>query len=253
VNNLAKKEGVNFEKYVELRAQIRNTHYLQWELLNEKILELIQKTEEITPEIIDDIKEAYDDLTQGIISSVFPTDFPAPRNFNQLEKMELPLLDSIPEAIRKMFNKLFKAYLKNSINNSLVPDESLYNLLTKFNHENTELRYPDRQTNPYLNPRYHRSRDHNYNWRKKAVDEFYPYYDGVLTTLSTIRNFQTHKEDAFTSSKFDLARRKVSEPISEIENPGNYVVLSNLVILSVYEFIEILQIWIDTQVRKKKT
>lgn len=64
-----------------------------------------------------------------------------------------------------------------------------------------------------------------------------------------MRNFQTHKEDAFTSMQFDLAKRKSSEPISSVENPGNYLVLSNCVVLCVYAFLEILQIWIDTQVR----
>jgi hypothetical protein len=43
-----------------------------------------------------------------------------------------------------------------------------------------------------------------------------------------------------------------SRPISGIESPGNYLVLSGLVILSIYAFIEILQRWIDTQIRLGK-
>jgi len=249
VINLAKKESANFEKYVELRIKVRDTHYLQWELLNEKMLELIEKTEQVTPDIIDDIKIAYDYLIQGIIPSIFPTDFPTPKNFNDLQEKELSLLDTIPEALRKMFNKLFKAYLKNSVNNPLLPDDTLFKLLTRFNNENAEFRYPNQTTNPYLDRRYVGTRNPNYIWQKKVADEYYPYYDGVLTLLSSIRNFQTHKEDAFTSSHFELAKRKVAEPISGVKNPGNYVVLSNLVILCVYLFIEILQIWLDTQVR----
>lgn len=64
-----------------------------------------------------------------------------------------------------------------------------------------------------------------------------------------MRNFQIHKEDAFTSARFELAERKVTDPISGIENPGNYLVLSSSVILSGYAFIEILQIWVDTHIR----
>jgi hypothetical protein len=40
--------------------------------LNEKILALIQITEDVTPEIVDNLK-AYDSLLQGVILSVFPT------------------------------------------------------------------------------------------------------------------------------------------------------------------------------------
>ncbi len=242
-------EVSDFEKYIDLRVQIRDSHYLQWELLNDKILSLIEQTNDVTPEIIEDIRIAYDGLADGIIPTMFPVNFPIPKNFKELRQIETPLLEYIPESIRKLFNDLFRAYLKNSINNQLIPDETLYNLLTKFNNENAELRYPVPRSNPYLSPQYRRTNSSNYDWRKKATDEFYPHYDGVLTLLSSMRNFQTHKRDAFTSSKFELAKRKIVEPISGLDNPGNYVVLSNLVILSVYAFIEILQIWIDTQVR----
>ena len=52
-------------------------------------------------------------MSQAIIASVFPSDFPPPKDFNELEEIELDLLEKIPEELRKMFNKLFKAYLKN--------------------------------------------------------------------------------------------------------------------------------------------
>lgn len=240
--------NTHFEKYVQLRIMIYNSHSLQWELLDEKILYLMKQIEDATPEIIEDIKKAYDILSQVIIPSLFPTDFPLPKNFEELSNLETDLLERIPEAIRKTFNILFKAYLKKSVNNALVPDESLFNLLTKFNNENAELRYPNNRPNPYLSQKY-KPRNSYYDWRKKATDEFYPYYDGFFNLLSTIRNFETHREDAFTSAQFELAKRKLVEPVSGIGSPGNYLVLSNLVILSSYAFIEILQIWIDTQVR----
>ena len=244
-----KAKKINLEQYVELREKIRDSNYLVWENLNEKILELIETTENLTPEIVEDIKKAYDDLVQGIIPSVLPVDFIKPKTFQELEMHEITLVENIPEAIRKMFNKLFKAYLKNSTNNPLLPDETLYNLLTKFNNENVELRYPNNSSNPYQNQAYRRARQQGYNWKSKAADELYSYFDGLLTMLSNIRNFQTHKEDAFTSTQFELAGRKVSDPLSGISNPGNYIVLVNIVILSTYQFIEILQTWVDTQAR----
>jgi hypothetical protein len=250
---MLKKENSNFEKYVELRTKIRDSHYLQWELLNETILDLIQKTEDVTPEIIDDIKKAYDFLSQGIILSMFPTDFPPPKTFDELQEMELPLLEKIPQAIKKMFNRLYRAFLKTSINNYLMPEESLHNLQMKFNNENAEIRYSNNQTNPYLNPKYTKMKGSYYDWRKKTCDEYYLYYDETINLISSIRNFETHRDDAFASAQFDLAKRRMVEPISGIESPGNYLVLSSLVILSVYTFIEILQLWLDTQTRIGKT
>ena len=171
---------------------------------------------------------------------------------NELQDMELPLLEKIPQAIRKTFNRLFRAYLRNSVNNFLMPKESLRNLQIKFNNENAELRYPNSKTNPYLNPKYTKTKPPYYDWKKEATDEFYLYYDDVITLISSIRNFETHREDAFASSQFDLAKRNVVDPISGIESPGNYLVLCNLVVLCAYSFIEILQVWIDTQTRLGK-
>ena len=249
MNNLSEKDNLDLQNYLSLREKICDTNLQVWTRLDQKIIELIDQTRKISPEIIDDINKAYDHLSQGIVPNILPTSLENPKDFKEFRDNEISLLEAAPEALRKMFNKLFKAYLKNSINNQLVPDEKLFDLLTKFNNENAELRYNDPKTNPYQNKNYKRTRDPKYDWRKKAADEFYPYYDGVLTMLSSIRNFQTHKEDAFTSSKFELAKRKIIEPVSKIDHPGSFFVLSNLIILSAYEFIEILQIWIDTQVR----
>ena len=243
-----KENKLNFNQYIELRNNIKESNLQIWEILNMKIYELIQQTEEFNPEIIDDINKAHDDLTLGIVPTVMPIDFPEPKSFSELEKNEMQLAENIPEAIRKMFNKLFKAYLKNSANNSLEPDETLYNLLTKFNRENVELRYPNENSNPYLNRRARQAQFQD-QWQKKAADELYLYFHGFLTMLNNIRNFQTHKEDAFTSTQFEKANRKISEPLSGISNPGNYIVMVNLVILATYQFIEILQVWIDTQNR----
>ncbi len=184
---------------------------------------------------------------------MFPTDFSPPKNIEDLRVIELTLLKEIPEQLKKVFNWLYRSYLNNSLNNFLLPKESLRDLQIKFNNENAELRYPNSQRNPYLDPNFVKKQRHNYDWRREAPNEFYLYYDDVISLISTIRNFETHKEDAFVISRFNLAKRKVIDPMSGIESPGNYLVLSNIVILSVYAFIEIMQVWIDTQTRLGKS
>ena len=273
---MTNKEISNFKRYLDLRVRVKDTQTLIWESLNDKIIELMKTTEEITPDVSENIKEAYDILSQGIIPSIFPTDFPISKDFKELQSIENELLRYIPHALKDMFLKLFKGYLKNSCKNASEPDDSLHNLLEKFNRENIEIRYQNVQNNPYTtrsrrnnnqnnpyttrsrrnnnqnNPYTTRSRRNNnqsMDWRKKAKNELYEYYGGVIDVLNNMRNFQTHKEEPFFSGMFDLAKRKLSEPISGIDHPGNYITLANLVIFSVYEFIEILQVWIDTQVR----
>ena len=244
---MTNKEISNFDRYLNLRVRVKDTQTLIWESLNDKIIELMKTTEEITPDVSENIKKAYDDLSQGIIPSIFPTDFPIPKDFKELQSIENELLRNIPHALKDMFLKLFKGYLKNSCKNALEPDDSLYNLLEKFNRENIEIRYQNVQNNPYTT-RSRRDNNQSMAWRK-AKNELYEYYGGVIDVLNNMRNFQTHKEEPFFSGMFDLAKRKLSEPISGIDHPGNYITLANLVIFSVYEFIEILQVWIDTQVR----
>ncbi len=244
---MTNKEISNFDRYLILRVRVKDTQTLIWESLNDKIIELMKTTEEITPDVSENIKKAYDDLSQGIIPSIFPTDFPIPKDFDELQRIENELLRNIPHALKDMFLKLFKGYLKNSCEHALEPDDSLHNLLEKFNRENIKIRYQNVQNNPYTT-RSRKDNKQSMDWRK-AKNELYEYYGGVIDVLNNMRNFQTHKEEPFFSAKFDLAKRKISEPISGIDHPGNYITLANLVIFSVYEFIEILQVWIDTQVR----
>lgn len=249
---MTNKENSNFEEYIKIRTIIRDSHHWQWELLNVKILDLIEKTEDLSPEIIEDIKEAYDLLAEGIIPSIFPNDIKQPKDFTELQRIELSLLKNIPNEIKEMFNILLKAYLKNSTNNPLNTDDNhLWNVVVKFNNENADLRYPDRNTNPYLD-RYWKIKDLTYDWRRDAKNEFGIYYQETLKFLSSIRNFQAHKNDIFTSRQFDLAKRNIVDPISGIKHPGNYLLLCNAVIIFVYAFVEILQIWIDTQIRVQK-
>jgi hypothetical protein len=255
VINTEESSNLSFKEYVDLRSVMRECHLRQWSALNGKIMDLIQKTEDLTPEVIEDVKDAHEFLSDYIIPTIFPDKDPDPKNFDELKRMEMSHMESIPEALRKLFNKIFFAYLKTSTNNALTPEEPLYILMNKFNNENAEKRYPetsDPKMNPYLYTENEWSGDQKRDWRKKANYEFYHYYDGVLSMLNSMRNFQIHKEDAFPKKQFNKLDRKISDPISGIENPANYLVLGYTVILSIYTFIEILQIWVDTHVKISK-
>ena len=44
-----------------------------------------------------------------------------------------------------------------------------------------------------------------------------------MSLLTSIRNFETHKDDAFPSAQFELAKRKLAEPISGLSKAtGKY-------------------------------
>ena len=41
-------------------------------------------------------------------------------------------------------------------------------------------------------------------------------------------------------------KRKIQDPISEIESPANFVILTSILVLISYQFIEVMQTWLDT-------
>ena len=79
------------------------------------------------------------------------------------------------------------------------------------------------------------------------------YHEGVLEHIMSTRNFETHYTDVNSRNRFERAGRKFFDPLTEIEYPGNYILLAGLTVSCVYEFIELLQIWLDSNVIRKKS
>ena len=93
-----------------------------------------------------------------------------------------------------------------------------------------------------------------YDWTKspKIAFEFMEYHRGVLDHLVANRNFDEHHDDNNALKLFNEAGRTIIDPLTEMEHPSNYILLAGLTINCVYEFIELMQIWIDSNNIQKK-
>ena len=253
----------DLQKYIRLRNNVREQNLFIWNKLEERIKQLKKETEVLTPDglgtlIAKDIDKALEEL-DVIVQSVFPEndlDWKNPKNFEELEGIDVALNEEVPKSLRSVFNKLFTPYLKIALSGKMriFPRISIIQLIIQFNNENLELRYPNPTTNPYLNPEYIKALKidpSKYDWLRNGTDELYHYYSLVGQLERIMRNEEEHKEDPLSSIQFELAQRKEIDPVSGINHPGNYIVLSNLVVLSIYEFVQVMQIWVDTCVRIK--
>ena len=70
--------------------------------------------------------------------------------------------------------------------------------------------------------------------------------------MKSNRDFITHRDDSATSARFEVAERPITDPFTKIEHPENYIMLANLCMSCVYEIIELMQIWVDSNKIGKK-
>ena len=66
------------------------------------------------------------------------------------------------------------------------------------------------------------------------------------------RDHHAHSADFMAPRYFKKAGRKVYDPLTDIEIPSNYIMLANLSMSCIYEIIELMQIWIDSNKIGKK-
>lgn len=253
----------DLQKYIRLRNNLREQNLFTWKKFVERIEQLKTETVILTPKglgtsIVKDIDDALEDL-DDIVESVFPEndlDWVNPKNFQELEEIDVALNEEVTKSLRSVFNKLFTPYLKIALSGKMRirPRMSIVQLIIQFNNENLELRYPPKVTNPYLDSEYIKAAKidpSKYDWLRNGSDELYHYYSIVGQLESVMRNEEEHKEDPLSRIQFELAQRKEIDPVSGINHPGNYMTLSSLVNLSIYEFVQVMQIWVDTCVRIK--
>ena len=72
-------------------------------------------------------------------------------------------------------------------------------------------------------------------------------FDSVAKMIDHLRNFSQHKhkKDGRGILKNDL-KRSIEDPVTGAESVGNMITLCSALVLSAYQFDEIIQTWIDT-------
>ena len=241
------------EKYLQGREEFKEFYRYAWEKLEIRINYLLDEIKKIDSSWYDGLNErdSYPAL-KSIIQTLFPEerlqDSNYPKDKKELEEWEIVILDEIPKGLKGFFNTLYLKFFKN---NNIIPQQNSYfSYNFDFVKINAKIRYPDGVENPYID-----QTNPTKDWTKNAniSHEFMEYHHGILDYINSSRNFEIHKNDAASRLRFDKAGRKFSDPVSEIEHPSNYIMTSSLAIHAVYEFIELLQIWVDSNVINKKS
>ena len=208
-------------------------------------------TEFIYPELI----KATNLLENQYVASllIHDDDWKNPKDYDELYNLDAGLFDAVPKIVKEIFHTIYRAFLQigHSKYESFPRSSNTFQPHKSFEQENIRLRYPNGRVNPYRAP----TRPPPYNqWYhdRAAPDEFLQCFSGIVSFIDSLRNFEAHKEDGDTKQRFNLADRYIKDPLTNMSSPGNFVVLANNSINFLYEFIEIIQIWLDSKKIEKK-
>ena len=247
----------DFERYLSGREQFKEFYLFTWKKLEKQIKDLFDKIKETDSDLHYRLFNQYQcyPALQDTMETLFPEarlqNENFPKNKQELEKWELNTLIEIPQHLKIFFENV---YFEFFVNKTIRPtNNSFYESHLAFTRINAHLRYPDGAKRPHEYHGYTKNRiDYDWTHDRKVPFEFMQCYRGVLDHIDAYRNFEIHKSNNASRLRFIEADRKFFDPLSEIEHPSNYILLSGLAIHAVYEFIELLQIWVDSTVINKK-
>ena len=249
------KFQTDLEIYLEARNEAKNYSEVVWERLKIKISELTEQIKEHDKNIHKKLYEdgGLNDL-EDRMESIFTFNKYSllegePENEDELYREEKRILVETPADFVVIFNKIYRSFIPGHIFRGREFTKGFFNIHRKFQSENSKIRY--KGVNDNDNP-YFTTGSKHWSETSTATQEFLEYHRGALEYLASTRNYSQHRQDGDAREKFDLADRKISDPFTKIEHPGNYIMLVNLSISCVYEIIELMQIWIDSNKIGKK-
>ncbi len=207
-------------------------------------------TEFIYPELIKATNLFENQYVPSLL--IHDEDWKHPKDYDELYNLDSGLFDAVPKIVKEIFHTIYRAFLQtgHSKYESFPRSSNVFQPHKSFERENIRLRYPNGRTNPYRAPSY-KQLDEWYH-DMAAPNEFLQCFSGIISFIDSLRNFEAHKEDGDTKQRFNLADRYIKDPLTDMSSPGNFVVLANNSINFIYEFMEIIQIWLDSKKIEKK-
>ena len=171
---------------------------------------------------------------------------------SELYKEEKVILLRMMPEFTKIFNIIYGAFIPKSIIQT-TKIKGLHDLHWKFRDVNAMIRYPTNcKRNPYYDhqkARDAKAQNRKYDWIRSSPEkshEFLEFNTGVIDHMKSNRDFITHQNDAGPFGCFEAADRPISDPLTKISHPENYIMLANHCMACVYEIIELMQIWVDS-------
>ena len=250
------KFQTDLEIYLEARNEAKNYYEVVWKRLEIKISELTEQIKVYDKNIhtklyedggINDLEDRMESIFTFNKYSLLDGE---PENEDDLYREEKRILVETPADFVVIFNKIYRSFIPSHVFRGREFTKGFFNIHKQFQKENSKIRYKgvSDKNNPYYNP----TSPKHWTENPTATQEFLEYNRGALDYLTSTRNYSIHRQDGDAREKFDLAGRKISDPFTKIENPSNYIMLVNLSMSCVYEIIELMQIWIDSNKIGKK-
>ena len=242
----SKIQRTDLEKYLDARDQIKDFYqYEVWKKLESIIDNLCIEINCFDSSVYDQLQSQYciRYLKEQVMPTLFNFDkiYPdPPKNLEGLIKQEISVLTAIPEEFKKVFKQMYAAFIPSAqIDPKQIDSEGFHKIHQAFQKINIKIRYPSNGhvENPYTSA--------NKNLYKSSY-ELLEYHRGILESVKSQRDFQTHVTDLVAPAQFKKAERTVADPLTKITLPTNYIMLSNFSISCVYEIIELMQIWVDS-------
>ena len=259
---ISKKTKTSFQQFLDHRDNAREIFLYSWNNLRPEIDMLLMKIKKEDSAIYSSLEKADKFLSAIIIPSIFKNDdeWFQPKNVEELYAEDYQRIDSGPELLRKFFNKIYGGFLINTQYASIDDAKGLYSIHIQYLIEVKNLRYPNKEENPYYNRHLANrlaSEGKRYDWTSslETSNELLQCFNGTISQIDSMRNFGTHREDVATRSRFNKANRELKDPLTgTIESSGNFITLSNLFINAIYFYMELMQIWLDsTTIGKQST
>lgn len=243
-----------FETYLDIRDNSRKTSLYVYNNLRPKIESLLLEIKNMDERIYDQLNsDAFDYLDVILVPSILPEDerWVRPRDFRELRREDIGRSSDAPEMFRIFFNKVCRIFLKTASDDEIEETRGIYSQLESFFKQCALIRYSNpSKPNPYWNDELASRYGNRYDWTKnyQIYNEFLKCYSGTISLVDSMRNFHTHRDDTLTYNRFMRARREIKDPLSGIDSSINFITISNLIINSIYLFIEMMQIWIDSKI-----
>lgn len=256
---ISPKSKSSFQQFLDLRDNARETSLYVWENLRTEINNLLIKVKNEDPEVFKLLEDADKFLITIAIPSIFKTDetWFQPKDLDELNREDIPKLMNAPEIFRQFFNKVYTAFLNNARYASIDSTKGLFSIHQAYENENKHIRYPNDKKNPYFDEK--KSNDlkklgksYDWTWNYETSNEFLECYYGMESLIDSMRNFNIHNNDMKYKIRFNKAGREIKDPLTGMTSTGNFLTLANLSIYAIYQYIELIQIWLDSQIIGKK-
>lgn len=253
------KPKSSFQQFLDHRDNSRETSLYIWNNLRVEIDSLLEKVKKEDIDVHKFLIDADKFLITIAIPSIFKTDetWFQPKDLDELSREDIPKLMSAPEIFRQFFNKVYTAFLNNAKYASIDSTKGLFSIHQAYENENKHIRYPNDEKNPYFDKEFAeklklKGKSYDWTWNYETSNEFLECYYGMESLIDSMRNFNIHNNDMKYKIRFNKAGREIKDPLSGMSSPGNFITLANLSIYAIYQYIELIQIWLDSRIIGRK-